>query len=388
MLIRLLRIIGVISFIFSCYFPAHSQAEEASTHIQLVKDKKKDKKKKKNKKPAEHAHSHSSQYPPIYTDGYDNSRFGVNPFLIKMQPKQDVTIEDYIYIKNELEGIDIRSLVDRIVSEKNSSGLLIHKGHITERLTRPLANIIDINRNIYPEKHLVKIGNGGDRCIVCYASTNGPYPHYARAILPALERVNFNGYFLYYIGGWPNPTGEEILYCGVPYSFKIFAMVEAYSLGFTKVLWIDSACEPASDLMPLFDHIARHGAVIYHHGPDPIRDEILPRGTRAELFQLSGVDVLRARYVRGGILGLDMDTDLAKNFISVHYEYVKRGTPFLSCAPDEFVWTAILGRPQYQKWLDASTVFTDQRLLYGSDAPNAFVAAQQKGAFFVHRQGR
>ncbi len=382
MLNRLLRILGVISLIFSCFSPANSQAEEAPTYIQLIKHKKK---KKNQQQPVPPPSQH---YPPLCRHGYDSSCFGVNPFLIKIQPKRDVSVEDYIYIKKELQGIDISSLVDRIVSESNSSGTGINKGHITTRLTRPLANIIDVNRNIYPEKNLVKIGNGGDNCIVCYATTNGRYPDYVRAILPALEKVNFNGYLLYYIGGWPNPTGEEILYCGVPYSFKIFSMVEAYSLGFTKLLWIDSACEPARDPEPLFDHIMQHGALICHQAPDPVRDDHLPRGTRFELFQLSGVDVLQANYVQGTIFGIDMESELAKNFISMNYEYVKRGTPFLSCAPEEFVWTALLGASQYRKWLDASSVFPAEKLLYGSDDPNALIGAQSKGAYFIHRLAR
>lgn len=327
------------------------------------------------------------QYPPICNDGYDSSYFGVNPFLITMQSKRDISIQDYIFIQKELKTIDIASVVERKVLENDSSGRMICRGHLTERLTRPLGNIIDVDRNIYPEKNLIKIGNGGDNCVVSYASINGEYPGYVRAILPALEKANFNGYLLYYIGGWPNPTGEEILYCGVPYSFKIFAMVEAYYLGFKKVLWIDSALEPAKDLQPLFDHITKHDALIYLHPANPARDELLPRGTRVELFQLSGVDVLRARYVRGGILGLNMESELAKNFVSVNYEYIKRGTPFISCAPEEFVWTAILGTPPYQKWLDAS-VFTDEQLLYGSDDPNAIIEAKCKGAYFIHRLAR
>ena len=331
----------------------------------------------------------SPQYPPICNDGYDSSYFGVNPFAIKIQPKRDISIQEYICIKKELQDIDISSVIDRKVAEGNSSGSGIDKLHLTTRLIRPLANIIDADRNIYPEKNLVKIGNGGDNCIVCYASTNGKYPDYVRSLLPALEKVNFNGYLLYYIGGWPNPTGEEILYCGVPYSFKIFSMVEAYYLGFKKVLWIDSAFEPARDPKPLFDHITKHGALIYHYPPNPVRDEHLPRGTRSELFQLSGVDVLQTRYVQAVIFGLDMESELAKNFVSMNYEYVKRGTPFLSCAPEEFVWTAILGTPPYQKWLDASSVFIPgEKFEYGSDDPNAIIEAQRRGVYFIHRLAR
>jgi hypothetical protein len=375
------RLILLLTSFFFTFVLAHAKNDIPPSYIQLIKSKKK--KKSKTQPPPS---QQQSKYPPICNDGYDRSYFGVNPFTINFQPKKYVSIEDYIFIQNELKNIDLTSIINK-VSESNSSGRSVSRDGLRGRITKQLGNIINIEKNIYPEKKLVKIGSGGDNCVVTYATISGMYPDYVRAILPALERVNFNGYLLYYIGGWPNPTGEEILYCGVPYSFKIFSMVEAYCLGFNKVLWIDSALEPARDLQPLFDYITQHGALIYHYAADPARDEILPRGTRAELFQLTGTDPLQARYVRGGILGLDMETELAKNFVKVNYDYIRRGTPFLSLAPEEFVWSAILGTPPYRKWLDAR-IFTDDELLYGSDDPNAFIEAQRKGIYFIHRSVR
>ena len=82
-----------------------------------------------------------------------------------------------------------------------------------------------------------------------------------------------------------------------------------------------------------------------------------------------------------------MESELAKNFVSVNYELIKRGTPFLSCGPEEFVWSAILGSPIYKKWMDVRSI-SDDELLYGSDDPNAIVEAQRRGAYFIHRIAR
>ena len=72
--------------------------------------------------------------------------------------------------------------------------------------------------------------------IVSFASYDKNYYTLLKSIPAALEKCGFNGYFLYRMGGFPNPTGIEIQYIGVPYAFKIFMMVEAQKMGFDQVL--------------------------------------------------------------------------------------------------------------------------------------------------------
>ena len=83
-----------------------------------------------------------------------------------------------------------------------------------------------------PVKSLQKIGGGGDRCIVCHVSQDKDSFELLRSIPIHLEKTGFNGYFYSSIGGFPNPSGIELQYAGVPYAFKIFTMMEANILGF------------------------------------------------------------------------------------------------------------------------------------------------------------
>ncbi len=136
-------------------------------------------------------------------------------------------------------------------------------GDFLGRCTRSIyQTLIDPEKEFFPKQELVKINNSGDRCVVCCVPFGGKYPGYLQTIAEGLIETGLNGYFLYYLGGWPNPTGKEIRYVAVPYSFKIFAMVEAKRLGFNHVLWVDLACYPLKNIEPLFDIIAKNGALL------------------------------------------------------------------------------------------------------------------------------
>jgi len=76
----------------------------------------------------------------------------------------------------------------------------------------------------------------GDNCIVCCVPFNRIYPELVLSQVAALKETGFNGYYLYQIGGFPNPTGKEIRHVGVPHSFKIFMTLEAQRLGFSALL--------------------------------------------------------------------------------------------------------------------------------------------------------
>ena len=52
----------------------------------------------------------------------------------------------------------------------------------------------------------------------------------------------------------------------------------------------------------------------------------------------------------GGIFGLKMNTPKAKLFVEEYYKLVDLGYPFFSCFPEEFVFSAILGKPEFYQW--------------------------------------
>lgn len=265
-----------------------------------------------------------------------------NPFAIDVPEKKDITNEDYINIQKQLRAIDIIPLLRKLYPENQGyTTFEDFKSRCTRGLTQ---NLIDPEKGLFPTKNLEKIGNGSDMCIVsCCTSFDGIHPKLIKDIPKALKECGFNGYFYHRVGGYPNPTGKEIKYVGVPYSFKIFLMLEAQQLGFNKVMWVDSRILPLRDPSPLFSRLDIVGSVLLSTvNPKYDNSRIFPK-TRRLLKKLTGTDVVK-EHISTQVFGLKMDSERAKDFVKSYYEFADMGTPFLSCFPEEFVFGAIVGK--------------------------------------------
>ena len=314
-----------------------------------------------------------------------------SPFAISFPEKQDLTNEDYIEVQKQIRNINIIPTVEALYKSLPPFLKYTTFEDFLGRCSKGLVQVlIDPEKGYLPEKKLVKIGEGGDRCIVTCGPYNGKYPSYVNSIVMGLKEQGFNGYFYYLIGGWPNPTGKEIKYVGVPYSFKIFTMLEAQKLGFNNILWIDSACYPIRDLTPLFDHIEQKGALLNSFlVPTDAWQYIFPQ-TAEVLRQLTGTNVLFwTYYVNTIAFGLKMDTQEAREIVETYYKLADLGTPFLSTYPEEWVLTAILGQPKFSHWHRNHI----NNLIVGSltnsdDSLEEFEKGKQRGGYFYQRKGR
>lgn len=278
-----------------------------------------------------------------------------NPFKIDFPVKDSLSYEDLEEVQIQLRKIDIHPLLDEYYPKNfpqkhlwQWGSVLATKEDFYNRISKSLhQTLIDVSKKQFPTEHLIKINQGSDRCIVCYVTFNGIYQTLVESLAKHLEKVGFNGYLFYKIGGYPNPTGKEIQYSGVPYSFKIFTLLEAQKKGFQKVLWIDASYLPLKNPAPIFEWIEKHGCFLKMHAP--FSKFILPK-TRAYIKNLSGVDVLKTRYVSAQIIGFDLTTPLAHEFITEYYKLVEIGIPFLSCFPEEYVFSCITGK-EPGKWM-------------------------------------
>jgi hypothetical protein len=278
-----------------------------------------------------------------------------NPFLIDFPEKKSLTNEDYLEVQSKLQAIDLSEVLEEWYPKNPPRKSLLqwktplaYKEDFKNRISKAFHHtLIDPATGKFPVKELVKINEGGSNCIVCYATYDGKYQDLIKTLPKKLEEVGFNGYFFYMIGGFPNPTGKEIRYAGVPYSFKVFALLEAQKLGFDKVLWIDTSYLPLKDPTPLFNWIQEKGYFLKMHAP--FAKYLLPK-TREFLQHTTGVDVLKERYVSAQIIGFDLKHPQAQEFISEYYRLVKLGWPFFSCFPEEYVFSAIVGK-ESKKWL-------------------------------------
>jgi len=306
-----------------------------------------------------------------------------NPFLIEVAPKETLEQEDFAQAQDKARSLDLNPLIDSLYPatsfwRKNS---LQKKSDFSGRIHRALKQtVIDRENSKLPIKKLTAINGGGDNCIVSFASYDGVYPKLLEAIPDALEKVGFKGNFLMLLGGYPNPTGKEIQYLGVPYAFKIFAMLEAQKLGFNKVLWIDASFAPLKDPTPLFSWIEKEGS--FFHLKKNNNRYLLP-ATRDVLLKKTGVDMYSTPCIRARIMGLDFSRPNTQKLIQEYYDLVDLGTPFLSCFPEEFVIGALLAKsPKDWPAQPFTHLVKNARKLHGKDVE----WAQKEGFFFLLNQ--
>jgi hypothetical protein len=301
-----------------------------------------------------------------------------NPFLIDFPLKEELTHEDYIEVQQKLRAIDIRPLLEELYVPNQG---LQDISDFASRTSRGIRRVlIDPEKGLYPKKKLEKMGCGGECCIVSCAPFDGVRNICLEGIQEALRLTGFNGYFYYRLGGFPNPTGKEIRYAGVPYCLKIFMLIEAQKLGFNKLLWIDSACLPIRDPTPLFQWMDQTG-IYFHQNRENLLAYILP-STRQLLKDLTGTDVVHAIRIRAALFGLKMDSPLAKELIEDYYRMVELGTPFLSCFPEEFVLAALLGKLRYPTLLPSPFPFLPDPVELGKETQEKRSKWLQDGYFF------
>lgn len=122
------------------------------------------------------------------------------------------------------------------------------------------------SKEIPPEFGIIYFNNSPEdkrNCITTYISCDSAYLKKLHALIIALRSTGFSGHFIYRIGGWP-ATDQGSLECvDVPYSFKIFSILEAKQLGYQNCLWLDACMVPKKCIDPVFDSIEKTGIFYY-----------------------------------------------------------------------------------------------------------------------------
>lgn len=307
-----------------------------------------------------------------------------SPYDFGIPPQKDLTHDDLLRIQEILQSKQAQlEILVKSLYPTDRRGYATQNDYIGRCLRGVHQILIDPKKGWYPEVKLEKIGNGGDRCIVTCVPYLNKYPELAREKTEHLRKTGFNGYYFYMVGGYPNPTGREIQYVGVPYAMKIFAMLEAQKRGFQKVIWVDSAMMPLKDPSPLFEWLENNGAYIQGwRAPIAFCKYVLP-DTRRLLKELTGTDVLKTYYINTTVFGLKMDTELARSFIDEYFNMLDLGTPFLSCFPEECVFMAIYGQPKYRKWKKKKLCHLIKYAEAGvDDTPESIEIAKKQGKVF------
>lgn len=318
-----------------------------------------------------------------------NVSFASNPFLIEAEKKETLTHKDWVDIQQNLRKIDVATPLDQLYPESHKNAKkpwfrkleLKQQGDFLGRISRGVKQtLINESEDKMPLKELIQINNGGESCIVSFASYDGLYVSQMRSIIKELEKTGWNGNFLLMAGGYPNPTGEELQYAGVPYAFKIFALLEAKKLGFQKALWIDAAMQPLKSPEAIFDEIEKNGC--FFQMRKNAKRYLLP-ATQKVLLSATGIDMYETKSVRARIIGLNFAYPSTQALVDSYYEMVKLGTPFISCFPEEHVLGALVAK-QKENFPPTSMekVVKNQRKLHGKSEK----WAEENQYFFLLRK--
>ena len=310
-----------------------------------------------------------------------------NPFLIDIEDKLEYSLEEYKNIQKKISEKNIDDILNKYYPPANH---FYNYEDFRNRCTNGFRQkIIDTS---LPQKNLYTIGNGGNHtnCIVCCTSfshehTDNSSTRYnaSKNIVKSLEEVGFNGHVYIFNGGFPNPTGIEMKYIGVPYCFKIFMMLEAKKIGFKNVIWIDSNCYAINNPQPLFDVLENEQTLLMTNLYNNNYDAMSFRETIELLNSITNTNLHDANYIITIVFGLNLDSEIIMKIIDEYYDMVKLGLPFLSIFPEEIVLSSIFNKPEYRNLLPKR--YINDRLQIHEDRLD-MDSAKHNGYFFSHRR--
>jgi len=183
--------------------------------------------------------------------------------------------------------------------------------------------------------------NKKDKCVICYTSFPcGPpmgmsadgkfkrdYQQGINYIIKSLKKFNFDGHFIYRIGGWPNIKKGRLKYADVPYSFKPFLFEEAKDLGYKNILWLDACCIPLKNLDPIFDLIKDKGLCYHSFGILQWRSFHSGHKYLMPFFNLS--EKKTYEWFTTQIVGIDTDNPKGKKLLGEWIKLAERKIPLL-----------------------------------------------------------
>jgi hypothetical protein len=309
-----------------------------------------------------------------------------NPFLLDIPDKEEYTTEDFVNIQQQLQAKQVD--IERLYSPKNSFYTI---PDFKQRIGRGITQtIVDVSNNFLTQKTLYTIGKGGDSCFVCCVpflhtiqgqTTNARFVA-SQQILQSLQDVGFDGHLYMFFGGFPNPTGKEMKYAGVPYCFKLFMMLEAKKIGYTKVIWLDSGCYALTNPERLFAALETEEIVIKTIDSNNNYDAMSFPHTIRLLNVLTNTDLHTAKYIETIVFGLHLGSKRVQNILADYTAMVELGWPFFSIFPEEIVLSAIFQKPEYKGLLKADRISNKLQI---HETKLSEEVARAEGYYFHHK---
>jgi|JI9StandDraft_1071089.scaffolds.fasta_scaffold06273_4 hypothetical protein len=185
-----------------------------------------------------------------------------------------------------------------------------------------------------------------ESCVISFASWNqiGGYRENLLAMGGHLERVKFQGHFLYRLGGWPNIEGGSLSLVHVPYAFKVCMFKEAERLGYKKILWLDTSCVPLRNFDEIFQKIEKEGYFLLKGGDSCFKEK---SSEKIRLyFSFTQEEHKSITPLSLAIIGLDLENPIGKELLDLWYKAAEDLDPYLSPRPEQNALAAIAYRLQ------------------------------------------
>jgi hypothetical protein len=220
---------------------------------------------------------------------------------------------------------------------------------ISSRVQRHI-NFIDRDEGL-PTTHIEYLGGSSpddkQRCIILYASFNSnlnpfdacSYTQSLKNVVNELREIGYRGHVLYHLGGYPLLEKGSARFVHIPYAFKLLSFLEAYTLGYQNVLWIDTSIHPTNNLENVFEKIKREGSLLIYNGIHldydfyffpPIIPIIAMRQAGIRVPELAKIP-----HVVATIIGISFQNQKSLNLLEEWYRLTSLTIPAMTLYPEE-----------------------------------------------------
>lgn len=160
-----------------------------------------------------------------------------------------------------------------------------------------------------------------DLCIINYITRNAWHPHGQARLKESLDRVNFEGDLLLLDDkNFPCMPHNKI-----PYAFKLFAMMKAYSEDHKILLWVDASFWAIRNMDGLVEEIQDKGFLVQNSGyplGQWMSDDCLKR------MKLNRNNIFDWAMFSGGFMGIDLTNEKMREFFNEFCRYAIEGNCF------------------------------------------------------------
>ena len=165
------------------------------------------------------------------------------------------------------------------------------------------------------------------KTVVSFADGAGNYAKGLMRLEKSLIQVGFGGTFkgindYAHIGSPMHKNAPG----AVPYAFKAYSIKKAIEEGARYILWCDSVIYATKSINPVFEHIKKHGYVLFDNIGFSIGDYTSDKCL--EVFNMSREKAFKTPMIMACVMGFDIQNPTAKAFLDLYIDAAADGASY------------------------------------------------------------